>query len=126
LHGLSAWADPLSISGMHGKLWFALAVAGWSVAVLLPLKSQAQSKPKTWEYKTLVRERYFDEKNMTSFSDWTTTIGEQNVTDPHVPLEGYLNQLGAQGWELVSAAPMEVQRSSVTNNRMYYVFKRAK
>ena len=88
--------------------------------------SEAQTKSRAWEYKTLVRERYIDTAAMTEFSDWTTTVGEQNQSDPKLSLDAYLNELGAAGWELVSAAPMEVHRNNITNNRMYYVFKRPK
>ena len=110
---------------MQHKAWIALAAAVFlTLALLKTHSSEAQSKGRTWEYKTLVRERYIDTKNMTEFSDWTTMVAEQDVSNPKVSLDTYLNQLGAAGWELVSAAPLDVQRSTVTNNRMYYVFKR--
>lgn len=109
---------------MQHQGWIALAVVVAAVAVLKPQSSEAQSRGRTWEYKTLVRERYIDTKTMAEFSDWTTMVAEQDVSNPKVSLDTYLNQLGASGWELVSAAPLDVQRSTVTNNRMYYVFKR--
>jgi len=111
---------------MQNKAWVALALVCFGCAFLKVHSSEAQSKRPIWEYKTLVRERYIDTEYMKEFSEWSTTIGEQIVPSSKASLELYLNQLGAAGWELVSAAPMEVQRSTVTNNRMYYVFKRAK
>jgi len=111
---------------MHHRLWPAVAVLGLGLAFFTSQQSEAQTKGRAWEYKTLVRERYIDTRDMTEFSDWSTTIGDQNQSKPSLSLDAYLNQLGAAGWELVSAAPMEVQRANVTNNRMYYVFKRPK
>jgi hypothetical protein len=111
---------------MHRKAWLILALVGLGLSLFESQKSEAQTKGRAWEYKTLVRERYIDTRDMTEFSDWSTTVGEQNQSNPKLSLDAYLNQLGAAGWELVSAAPMEVQRSNVTNNRMYYVFKRPK
>jgi hypothetical protein len=111
---------------MHSKAWLALGLFCLGFALLTSQRSEAQTKGRAWEYKTLVRERYIDTRNMTEFSDWSTTVGEQAQSNPKLSLDTYLNQLGAAGWELVSAAPMEVQRDNITNNRMYYVFKRLK
>jgi Domain of unknown function (DUF4177) len=111
---------------MHDKAWLTLVLICLGLALLPAQKSRAQTKARTWEYKTLVRERYIDTQVMAEFSDWSTTVSEQDQSNPKLSLDAYLNQLGAAGWELVAAAPMEVQRTNVTNNRMYYVFKRAK
>ena len=111
---------------MQNKALVTVALLCLVLALFKPRDSEAQSKGRAWEYKTLVRERYIDTKTMTEFSDWSTTIGEQDVSNSKVSLDAYLNQLGTAGWEMVGAAPMEVQRGTVTNNRMYYLFKRAK
>jgi Domain of unknown function (DUF4177) len=59
----------------------------------------------TWEYKTLdYKERSF----------WTGTVKIDN-------LEAQLNELGRQGWELVSSAPLEYFRST---RSLTLIFKR--
>lgn len=102
----------------------------------LAVSSHAQTKPAAaagasagpkgpaWEYTVLVRGRYFDTNTalLGRWTDWETSVGDVKVTDPNRKLGDYLNQMGSEGWELVSAAPLHGPEERI----MYYVFKRPK
>ena len=91
------------------------------------------SASQAWEYKTIVRSRGFPTGNSVNAAvaatDWTTWYEDgQPIAAPTDPL-AKVNQLGAQGWELISVIPRSSLASSWTagaTSDETWIFKRPK
>lgn len=74
-----------------------------------------------WEYYHFVLPGKINDANGIAGFDPNVGKGPQGLAAQH---QAYTNQLGAQGWEMVSCAPVSVVDGITVS--LYFVFKRRK
>lgn len=92
---------------MNTKPRWILVLAVFALSCLVGWSSRAQSSSKTtWEYKVV------------------TIYGTNDIPPPNL---NQFNQMGTEGWELVTIrSEEEVSRSGANHRRAEYYFKRVK